>query len=127
MLFMEEEKLSTMILEAAFRIHSRLGPGLLESVYQRVLVYELVKGGLSVEAQKSVPIYYDELRFHSGYRADLIVEKKVLLELKSIEALLPVHAKQVLTYIRLANLRVGLLINFGETRLKTGIKRFVNS
>jgi GxxExxY protein len=124
---MEEERLSTIILEAAFRIHSRLGPGLLESVYQRVLVYELVKGGLSVEAQKSVPIYYDELRFQSGYRADLIVEKKVLLELKSIEALLPVHAKQVLTYIRLANLRVGLLINFGKTRLKTGIKRFVNS
>jgi GxxExxY protein len=123
----EEERLSTMILEAAFRIHSRLGPGLLESVYQHVLVYELVKGGLSVEAQKSVPIYYDELRFQSGYRADIIVEKKVLLELKSIEALLPVHAKQVLTYIRLANLRVGLLINFGETRLKTGIKRFVNS
>jgi GxxExxY protein len=124
---MEEERLSTRILEAAFRVHSRLGPGLLESVYQRVLTYELVKGGLSVEAQKTVPIYYDELRFEAGYRADLVVEKKVLLELKSIEALLPVHAKQVLTYIRLANLRVGLLINFGETRLKTGIKRFVNS
>ncbi len=115
-----------MILEAAFRVHSRLGPGLLESVYQRVLTYELMKAGLSVEAQKSVPIYYDHLRFEAGYRADLIVEKKVLLELKSIETLLPVHAKQVLTYIRLANLRLGLLINFGETRLKNGIKRLVN-
>jgi GxxExxY protein len=115
-----------MILEAAFRVHSRLGPGLLESVYQRALTYELMKAGLSVEAQKTVPIYYDHLRFEAGYRADLIVEKKVLLELKSIETLLPVHAKQVLTYIRLANLRLGLLINFGETRLKNGIKRLVN-
>ena len=115
-----------MILEAPLQVHSRLGPGLLESVYQRVLAYELKKRGLSVEAQRSVPIYYDRLRFEAGYRADLIVEKKVLLELKSIETLLPVHAKQVLTYIRLANLRVGLLINFGETRLKNGIKRLVN-
>jgi GxxExxY protein len=123
---MEEDELSMMILEAAFQVHSRLGPGLLESVYQRVLAYELKKRGLSVETQRSVPIYYDRLRFEAGYRADLIVEKKVLLELKSIEILLPVHAKQVLTYIRLANLRVGLLINFGETRLKNGIKRLVN-
>src|SRR5271166_943671 len=123
---MDEDKLCTMIQAAAFRVHSRLGPGLLESVYQRVLAYELTKGGLSVEAQKPIPIIYDELVFEEGYRADLIVEKKVLLELKSIETLLPVHAKQVLTYIRLANLRVGLLINFGETRLKNGIKRLVN-
>jgi GxxExxY protein len=123
---MEEDGLSKMILEAAFRVHSRLGPGLLESVYQRVLVYELTKDGLSVEVQKSVPICYDQLRFEAAYRADLIVEKRVLVELKSIENLLPVHAKQVLTYIRLANLRIGLLINFGETRLKNGIKRLVN-
>ena len=124
---MKDDKLCTMILAAAFRVHSRLGPGLLESVYQRVLAYELTKESLSIEVQKPIPIVYDELVFEEGYRADLIVENRVLLELKSIEALLPVHAKQVLTYIRLANLRVGLLINFGETRLKTGIKRFVNS
>src|SRR6266481_3530279 len=101
---MYEDKLCTMILvlAAAFRVHSRLGPGLLESVYQRVLAYELTKGGLSVEVQKSIPILYDELVFDDGYRADLIVEKSVLLELKSVENLLPVHAKQVLTYIRLA-------------------------
>jgi GxxExxY protein len=123
---MDEDKLSTMILAAAFRVHSRLGPGLLESVYQRVLAYELVKGGLSVEVQKSITIFYDELHFDEGYRADLIVEKQVLLELKSVEALLPVHAKQVLTYIRLAKLRVGYLANFGEAQLKTGIKRLVN-
>jgi GxxExxY protein len=98
----------------------------LESVYQRVLAYELTKGGLSVEVQKPIPIVYDELVFEEGYRADLIVENRVLLELKSIETLLPVHAKQVLTYIRLANLRLGYLPNFGEPRLKTGIKRLIN-
>jgi GxxExxY protein len=123
---MEEDALCTMILAAAFRVHTRLGPGLLESVYQRVLAYELTKGGLSVEVQKSIPIYYDQLRFDEGYRADLIVEKTVLLELKSVETLLPVHAKQVLTYIRLANLRLGYLLNFGEAQFKTGIKRLIN-
>jgi GxxExxY protein len=115
-----------MILAAAFRVHSRLGPGLLESVYQRVLAYELTKGRLSVEVQKPIPIVYDELVFEEGYRADLIVENRVLLELKSVETLLPVHAKQVLSYIRLANLRLGYLPNFGEARLKTGIKRLIN-
>jgi GxxExxY protein len=123
---MDEDKLCTMILAAAFRVHSRLGPGLLESVYERVLAYELTKGGLSVEVQKSVPIIYDEIAFDEGYRADLIVEKRILLELKSIEKLLPVHAKQVLTYVRLANLRLDYLLNFGEAQLKTGIKRLVN-
>jgi GxxExxY protein len=122
----EEEKLSTMVLAAAFRVHSRLGPGLLESVYQRVLAYELIKDGLAVEVEKWIPIFYDELRFEEGYRADLIVEKKILLELKSVETLLPVHAKQVLTYLRLSNLRIGILVNFGEAHLRTGIKRLVN-
>src|ERR1700751_1705838 len=126
MLLYDQNKLFTMILAAGFRIHSRLGPGLLESVYQRVLAYELTKGGLSVEVQKSVPIVYDELFFDEGYRADLIVEQSVLLELKSIEALLLVHAKQVLTYIRLANLRLGYLLNLGEAQFKTGIRRLIN-
>ena|SRR6516165_3212950 len=123
---MEKQKLCTMILAAAFRVHSRLGPGLLESVYQRVLAYELTKGGLSVETEKSIPIFYDELLFDEGYRADLIVEKSVRLGLKSVEALLPVHAKQVLTYIRLANLHLGYLLNFGEAHFKNGIKRLIN-
>ena len=123
---MDDDELCRIILAAAFRVHSRLGPGLLESVYQRVLAYELTKGGLSVEVQKSIPIVYDEVVFEEGYRADLIVENRVLLELKSVETLLPVHAKQVLTYIRLANLRLGYLLNFGEARLKTGIKRLIN-
>ena len=115
-----------MILAAAFRVHSRLGPGLLESVYQRVLAYELTKGGLSAEVQKSIPIVYDDLVFEEGYRADIIVQNRVLLELKSVETLLPVHAKQVLTYIRLANLRLGYLLNFGAAEFKTGIKRLIN-
>jgi len=121
MLSDEQNKLCTMILAAGFRVHSRLGPGLLQSAYQRVLAHELTKGGLSIEVQKSIPILYDE-----GYRADLIVEQSVLLELKSVEALLPVHAKQVLTYIKLANLRVGYLLNFGETHFKSGIRRLIN-
>jgi GxxExxY protein len=115
-----------MILAAGFRVHSRLGPGLLESAYQRVLAHELTKGGLSIEAQKTIPILYDEIVFDEGYRADLIVEQSVLLELKSVEALLPVHAKQVLTYIKLANLRVGYLLNFGEAHFKSDIRRLIN-
>src|ERR1700675_695974 len=125
-LLVDDDKLCTMILAAAFRVHSRLGPGLLKSVYQRVLAYELTKGGLSTEVQKSIPIVYDNLVFEEGYRADLIVESRVLLELKSVETLLPVHAKQVLTYIRLANLRLGYLLNFGASEFKTGIKRLIN-
>jgi GxxExxY protein len=123
---LNENELTTLILDAAFRVHSRLGPGLLESVYQRVFAYELTKDGLSVEVQKSIPIFYDDLHFEEGYRADLIVEQKILLELKSVETLLPVHAKQVLTYLRLAKLRIGYVVNFGETHLKTGIKRLIN-
>jgi GxxExxY protein len=115
-----------IILDAAFRIHTRLGPGLLESVYLRVFAYELTKEGLSVEVQKSVHIFYDEIHFEEGYRVDLIVENKILLELKSVEALGPVHVKQVLTYLRFAKIRIGYLINFGEAHLKTGIKRLVN-
>jgi GxxExxY protein len=126
MLSIEQNKLCTMILAAGFRVHSRLGPGLLESAYQRVLAHELTKGGLSIEAQKTIPILYDEIVFDEGYRADLIVEQSVLLELKSVEALLPVHAKQVLTYIKLANLRVGYLLNFGEAHFKSGIRRLIN-
>jgi GxxExxY protein len=119
---MEDDELVRMIIGAAFRIHTRLGPGLLESVYLRVFAYELAKEGLSVEVQKSIPIFYDEIHFEEGYRADLIVEKKILLELKSVEALLP----EVLTYLRFAKIRIGYLINFGEAHLKTGIKRLVN-
>jgi GxxExxY protein len=101
---LNDDELIGIILDAAFRIHTRLDPGLLESVYQRVLVYELVKQGLSVEVQKTIPIFYEDIHLEEGYRADLIVEKRILLELRSVESLLPVHVKQVLTYLGSQNL-----------------------
>jgi iron complex transport system substrate-binding protein len=117
---------SGQIVDAAIHVHSRLGPGLLESVYETVLAYELQKRGLTVERQVPVPIAYESLRFEEGFRADLIVEKSVLIELKSVEALAPVHSKQVLTYLRLLDCRLGLLINFNIPLLKDGLKRIAN-
>src|SRR5262245_25171385 len=102
--------ISGSIIDTAIHVHSRLGPGLLESVYESILAYELQKRGLAVERQIPIPIVYETLRFEEGFRVDLMVEKSVLLELKSIEALAPVHSKQVLTYLRLLNCRLGLLI-----------------
>ena len=118
--------ISGSIVDAAIHVHSRLGPGLLESVYENILAYELRKRGLAVERQTPVPIVYDTLRFEEGFRADLIVEKSVLVELKSIEALGPVHSKQVLTYLRLLSCRLGLLINFNVPLLKDGLRRIAN-
>ena len=123
---MTENEIATEIVDAAFKIHTRLGPGLLESVYEVVLAYELQKRGLQVVRQTPVPIVYDELKFDEGFRADLIVEGKVVVELKSVEAVARVHKKQVLTYLRLANLKLGLLINFGEELIKDGISRIGN-
>ena len=121
-----ENELSKMILDAAFKVHTRLGPGLLETVYEVVLAYELRKAGVQAERQVPIPIRYDELTFDEGFRADLIVEGKVIVELKSVEKLIPVHSKQVLTQLRLSERRLGLLINFGEVRLKDGIERIAN-
>src|SRR5207302_6585260 len=112
-------------LNAAFAVHTRLGPGLLESVYEVVLAYELEKSGLTAERQKPMPILYDNIRFDEAFRSDLVVNGKVITELKSVEALLPVHAKQLLTQLRLSGLRLGL-INFAEAHLKNGIKRVIN-
>ena len=123
---MTENELSKHIVDAAFKIHTKLGPGLLESVYEAVLAYELQKRNLRVERQKSLPVVYEEVRLEEGYRADLIVEDKVIVELKSVETVAPVHKKQVLTYLRLSNLKLGLLINFGEELIKDGISRVVN-
>ena len=123
---MNENELSKIILDAAFKIHTRLGPGLLETVYEVVLAHELRKSGLTVERQVPIPIRYDELVFEDGFRADLIVNGKVVVELKSIESLARVHSKQVLTQLRLADKKLGLLINFGEMHLKDGIERIVN-
>jgi len=109
-----------------FAVHSELGPGLLESVYEVVLAYELKRKGVTAERQKPMPILYDNIRFDEAFRSDLVVNGKVIVELKSVEALLPVHAKQLLTQLRLSGLKLGLLINFGEAHLKNGIKRVIN-
>jgi GxxExxY protein len=121
-----ENELSKMILDAAFKVHSKTGPGLLESVYEITLAHELRKMGLKVERQVPIPIRYDELIFDEGFRADVLVEERVIVELKSIERLSKVHSKQVLTQLKLSSRKLGLLINFGEVHLKDGIERIVN-
>jgi GxxExxY protein len=121
-----ENQLAKIILDAAFRVHTRTGPGLLETVYEVILAHELRQCGLQVQRQVPIPIRYDELTFDEGFRADLWVEDKVIVELKSVEQLQPVHSKQVLTQLRLSGRRLGLLINFGEVHLKNGIERIVN-
>ena len=123
---MTENEIATVVFDGAFRIHRTLGPGLLESVYEVLLAHELKKSGLVVERQKPIAIRYDGFIFEEGFRADLIVESRVIVELKSVDALAAVHAKQVLTQLRLSGLKLGLLINFGEAQLKNGIKRLIN-
>jgi GxxExxY protein len=123
---MTENEIAKQILDAAFLVHTKLGPGLLESVYEVVLTHELRKEGLTVERQKPMPITYDGVRFDEAYRADLLVNSTVIAELKSVEGLTALHAKQVLTQLRMSNLKLGLLINFGEAHLKNGIKRLIN-
>src|SRR5438105_8101579 len=121
-----ENEIAKQILDAAFVIHTKLGSGVFESVYEVVLAHELRKRGLAVERQKAMSIVYDGIRFDETFRSDLVVNGKVVVELKSVEALSSVHAKQLLTQLRLSGLKLGLLINFGEAHLKNGIKRVVN-
>lgn len=123
---MSENEIAKVIVDAAYHIHVRLGPGLLESVYETILAYELKKRGLRVIRQKPIPVVYDELQFDEGFRADLLVQDLVIVELKSVEKIIPVHKKQLLTYLKLADRRLGLLINFGESLIKDGITRMVN-
>lgn len=123
---MNENETAKKILDSAFLVHTKLGPGLLESVYEVVLAHELRKMDLLVERQKPMPITYEGILFEEGYRADLLVESKVIAELKSVAAISVVHSRQVLTQLRLSGLKLGLLINFGETHLKNGIKRIIN-
>jgi len=123
---MTENEVAKEIVDAAYKIHTTLGPGLLESVYQAVLEYELRQRGLRVEADQPIPVVYEGVHLEVGFRADLIVENKVIVELKSVEAVHPVHQKQLLTYLRVANKRLGLLINFGAFLIKDGISRVVN-
>lgn len=122
----EYDRITGLVIDTSMDVHRRLGPGLLESVYEAVLAHELRKRGLRVECQVTIPVIWDGLRLDVGFRADMIVEGVVLIELKSIEAVSPVHKKVVLTYLRLSDLRVGLLINFGAELLKSGITRIVN-
>ena len=123
---MKENEIAKEVVDAAFRVHTKLGPGLLESVYEVVLAHEIKKRGLSVIRQKPVPVKYDNMVFNKGFRADIVVEDSVILELKSIEATSPVHKKQLLTYLRLTDKKLGLLINFGAPLITHGISRIVN-
>ena len=122
---MHENDVAKIVVDAAFKVHTTLGPGLLESVYREVLKYELEKRGLPVEKEVVIPVIYEEVRLDIGFKADLIVAGLVIIELKSVEEIHPVHGKQLLTYLRLANKRLGLLINFNVSLLKDGIKRRV--
>lgn len=121
-----ENEIARAVLDAAFKLHTKLGPGLLESVYEAVLAYELAKAGIATRRQVAIPIRYETLSFEEGFRADLLAGDCVIVELKSVEKLAAVHGKQVLTQLRLSGHRLGLLINFGEIHLKNGIERIVN-
>ena len=124
---MDENEIAKIVIDAAMTVHRKLGPGLLESVYERTLAHEIKKAGLRVTTQVPIPIHYDDMVFDEAFRADMIVEKKVIIELKSVERVKPVHKKQLLTYLRLADKRLGLLLNFGTALLKEGITRIVNN
>ncbi len=123
---MSENEIATIIVDASYKIHTGLGPGLLESVYERVLVYELRKRGLTVRVQVPISFHYEGITFDEGFRADLIVNELVIVELKSLEQTAPVHKKQTLTYLKLTGLKLGLLLNFGQSLMKDGITRVVN-
>ena len=122
---MSENELAEIVVEVGFQIHRKWGPGLLESVYEALLVYHLRKYGFLIEQQKEVPFMEDGVKLSLGFRVDIIVEQKLVVELKSMERTAPVHSKILLTYLRLTNLKLGLLMNFGEPLLKDGIKRVI--
>ena len=123
---MHENEITEKIIGCAINVHKNLGPGLLESAYQECLYYELKKNGLSVEKEKPLPLIYEEVKLDCGYRLDLLVENKVIVEIKSVEALNDIHLAQVLTYLKLNNSKIGLLINFNVLQLIKGLKRVIN-
>lgn len=123
---MTENEVGQMIVDCAFRMHQKLGPGLLESVYEAALSYEIKKHGITVDRQVPIPVVYEQLCFDEGFRADLVVAGLVIIELKSVEQIHPVHKKQLLTYLRLTGMRLGYLINFGTVLLKEGLSRVSN-
>ncbi|CAM3787126.1 GxxExxY protein [Flavobacterium cucumis] len=124
---MTENELSRIVFDCALKVHQSLGPGLLESAYEECLFYELKKIGLRVEKQKPLPLIYEEVKLDVGYRIDIIVENKLIIEIKSVEALNDVHFAQLLTYLKLTNCKLGLLINFNVSLIKNGVKRVVNN
>ncbi|MBW6537039.1 MAG: GxxExxY protein [Mariniphaga sp.] len=124
---MTENEIAKIIVNTCYNIHVELGPGLLESVYEEVLSFELQSQGLKVDRQKSIPVFWKEIKMDIGFRADLIVENKVVVELKSVELIAPVHPKQLLTYLKVTGLKLGLLINFNEKLIKDGITRIANN
>ena len=122
---MNREEIFKQILNSAFKVHSALGPGLLESAYEECLFYELRRAGFAVEKQRALPLVYEEVKLDTGYRVDLLVEKKVVIEIKAVEAFSDVHFAQILTYLKLSGCRLGLLVNFNVAHLKDGIKRVI--
>ncbi|KAF0139546.1 MAG: hypothetical protein FD122_3156 [Stygiobacter sp.] len=124
---MHENELSEIVIGCAIKVHKTLGPGLLESAYEECLCYEIKKTGLKVEKQKTLPLVYEEVKLDCGYRIDLLVDNKLIVELKAVDALNDVYLAQVLTYLRLSNCKLGLLINFNVGKLKDGIRRIVNN
>ncbi len=124
---MTENEIGTLVLNAAIKVHRSLGPGLLESSYQECLYYELKKSGLVVEKEKALPLVYQEVKLDIGYRIDLLVENKVVIEIKAVENIMDVHLAQVLTYLKLSQSKLGYLLNFNVPLMKSGIKRVVNN
>ncbi|OVE58549.1 GxxExxY protein [Chryseobacterium mucoviscidosis] len=123
---MNENEVSKVIFDAGLKVHRQLGAGLLESAYEESLYYELQKSGLLIEKQKPMPLIYDDIKLDIGYRIDLLVERKVVVEIKSVESLNEIHIAQVLTYLKLSNCKLGLLINFNSVLFKNGVKRLIN-
>ena len=123
---MNENELAKTVVDVAFHIHKTLGPGLLESVYQKIMAHEIKKRGLSDEEEVPLPVIWEDIKMDVGFRVDLFVERRLIVELKSVERVAPVHKKTLLTYLRLSQCRLGLLVNFGEELMKTGVSRVVN-
>jgi GxxExxY protein len=123
---MTENEIAKIVWDICFRIHSTLGPGLFESVYEEIFSFELQKAGLNSTRQESIPLVWETIRLDAGFRADFIIENKVIVELKSIEAIHPVHQKQVLTYLKITKFKLGILVNFNSSLLKDGFQRIVN-
>jgi GxxExxY protein len=124
---MTKNEISKIIVDLSFKIHTELGPGLFESVYEEILYYKLTEEGFNVKRQLALPVLWNEIKMDAGFRVDLIVEDKVLIEIKSVENLAPVHFKQVITYLKISKIKLGLLINFNENLIKDGIRRIVNN